>query len=142
MSLIKYLNKRDGLFDSMIDRLFQDDFFTFFIPARSVSGVPVETEETDTHFVVRADVPGVSKDNLNIEVDGDIMTISGEKKCEKKDESKTGYYTERFYGKFSRTIRLPADIDSEKVEASYDNGVIEIKIPKTEKSKAKKIEIK
>jgi HSP20 family protein len=98
--------------------------------------------EEDEHYVLRADIPGVSEDAVNIEVDGGVLTISGERRSE-HEERKEGYHRiERATGRFSRSLTLPDGIDPERIEASFDNGVLEVSIPKPEQSKPRRVQVR
>ncbi len=103
----------------------------------------VDVEETKNEINVKADIPGLSEKDLNVSLENNVLTISGEKKEEKKEEAKDRHYivTERRYGSFSRSIRLPEGINSEKITAKFKNGVLHVMIPKTEQEKTKKISI-
>jgi len=97
--------------------------------------------EADEHFVLRADLPGMSEEDVNIEVEERVLTISGERKAE-HTETKDGYQRfERAFGAFSRSLTLPEGIDAEAVSASFDRGVLEVRIPKPEQRKPRKISI-
>ena len=97
--------------------------------------------EADEHFVLRADLPGMSEEDVNIEVEERVLTISGERKAE-HTETKDGYQRfERAFGAFSRSLTLPEGIDAEAVSASFDRGVLEVRIPKPEQHKPRKISI-
>lgn len=96
-----------------------------------------ELDEQDDHFLISVDLPGVSKDDVKVEVVDNRLVISGERKHEKKE----GRRTERSYGRFERSFALPTAIDSEKIEASYENGVLQLAIPKAESAKPKTIQI-
>ena len=97
--------------------------------------------ETDDHFVLRADLPGLSEQDVNIEVEDRVLTISGERKAE-HELSKEGYHrVERAFGSFSRSLTLPEGVDPEAVQASFDRGVLEVRIPKPEQRKPRKISI-
>jgi HSP20 family protein len=97
--------------------------------------------ETADHFVLRADLPGMSEEDVNIEVEDRVLTVSGERKAE-QTESKSGYQRfERAFGSFSRSLTLPEGVDPEAVSASFDRGVLEVKIPKPEERKPRKISI-
>src|SRR3954454_2186535 len=97
--------------------------------------------ETEDHFVLRADLPGLSEEDVNIEVEDRVLTVSGERKAEHSD-SKDGYHrVERAFGSFSRSLTLPEGIDAEAVSASFDKGVLEVQIPKPEERKPRKISI-
>jgi HSP20 family protein len=97
--------------------------------------------ETGHHFVLRADLPGLGESDVNIEVEDRVLTISGERKSE-HESTKEGYHrVERAFGAFSRSLTLPEGIDAESVEASFDKGVLEVRIPKPEQPKPRKISI-
>lgn len=103
----------------------------------------VDIFEEGDNIVVKADLPGLSKDDINITLVDDVMTISGEKRMEETTHEKNYYAHERSYGKFSRTIRLPIQVMGDRAKAKFENGILEISVPKTEeaKRKEKKIEI-
>src|SRR4051794_5819121 len=97
--------------------------------------------ETAEHFVLRADLPGLSEEDVNIEVEDRVLTISGERKAE-HEVSKEGFHrVERAFGSFSRALTLPEGINPEAVQASFDRGVLEVRIPKPEQPKPRKISI-
>ncbi|HYZ81522.1 MAG TPA: Hsp20/alpha crystallin family protein [Solirubrobacteraceae bacterium] len=97
--------------------------------------------ETDDHFVLRADLPGLSENDVNIEVEDRVLTISGERKAE-HELSKEGYHrVERAFGSFSRSLTLPEGIDADAVEATFDRGVLEVRIPKPAERKPRKVSI-
>ncbi len=104
----------------------------------------VNTREADDAYYIEVDLPGVSKDDINIDVNDNTLTISGVRKVKEEHKDDSFYKVESVYGKFERSFSLPEDVDTDKIEAKHNNGVLEIKIPKIEKvEKApKKIEIK
>ena len=97
--------------------------------------------ETDEHFVLRADLPGMTESDVNIELEDNILTVSGERKAEHEDKREGFYRVERAFGAFSRSLTLPKGIDGEAVTAAFDNGVLEVRIPKPEQRKPRKITI-
>src|SRR3954453_2481488 len=102
---------------------------------------PMDLVETGDHFVLRADLPGLSEGDVNIEVEDRVLTVSGERKAE-HETTKEGYHrVERAFGTFSRALTLPEGVDAEAVEASFDKGVLEVRIPKPEQPKPRKISI-
>jgi HSP20 family protein len=119
--------------DFELPTLFREE--TEFTPAFDVS-------ETEKELIVKAEVPGMDKKDININLSGGLLTITGEKKQEKKEESENYHCFERRYGKFSRTMRLPAEVDTEKVDATYKDGVLKVTLPKSETVKPKKVKIK
>jgi HSP20 family protein len=103
---------------------------------------PCDVIEEDTHFLLTFDLPGVKKEDVKIELRDQQLLVSGERKREIKEEVKGRLTQERFYGSFLRSFVLPTHVDIEKVEANFDNGVLQISLPKTELSHAKQIPIK
>ncbi|AGF77152.1 molecular chaperone (small heat shock protein) [Desulfocapsa sulfexigens DSM 10523] len=101
----------------------------------------VDIFEEDDTIVVKADIPGISKEDLNVSINDSILTLSGEKKQEEKIEKKNYHRVERSYGSFSRSFQLPGAVNSDQVKASFKKGVLEIRIPKTGDNKRKKISI-
>lgn len=99
-----------------------------------------EVEELEEKFLVSVDLPGVSKDEVKIEVVEDRLVISGERKSERGDAKSRTYG--RVYGKFEKAFTLPTNIDTSKIEANFDNGVLELSVPKAEAAKPRTIEIK
>ena len=126
----------------IFDRFFEDFEIpvgfreeTEFTPAFDVS-------ETENELIVKAEVPGMDKKDINVNLSDGLLTITGEKHHEKKEESEKYHCFERRYGKFSRTMRLPSEVETEKVDAMYKDGVLTITLPKSETVKPKQIEIK
>lgn len=98
--------------------------------------------EKEGRYVLKAEIPGVDKKDLTIAVENNILTVSGKKETKKEEEGANFYLQESAYGSFSRSLRIPGDIQEDKVEASFKDGVLEVAIPKAEAPKTKKIEIK
>jgi len=97
--------------------------------------------EEDDHFVLRADLPGMTEDDVTIEVEDRVLTVSGERKAE-HTEKKDGYQrVERAFGSFSRSLTLPEGVDGDEITATFDRGVLEVRIPKPEERKPRKIAI-
>jgi HSP20 family protein len=103
----------------------------------------IDVFEDEIDVIVKAELPGLAKEDLDVNIAGNVITISGEKKAEEKVEKKNYHRLERSYGSFTRTVRLPAETRSEEARASFKDGVLEVRIPKTEEArkKGKKIEI-
>jgi len=102
---------------------------------------PCEIIDEENLYTVSLDVPGLTKNDLSIEVKDDRLFVSGERKFEKKSTADSVLRTERRYGKLSRVFTLPKNINPEGIEARFENGVLEIKLPKEQKAVAKKIQI-
>ena len=147
MTLIRWEPARElQSIQSEMNRLFN----TFFEPSAGGNGSgavlrrwspAMDLVETDDHFVLRADLPGVAEGDVKIELEDNVLTVSGERKAAHK-ETKEGYYrVERAYGSFSRTLTLPEGVDADSISANFDRGVLEVKIPKPEQRKPRKVEI-
>jgi HSP20 family protein len=128
-----------------MDRLW-DSFFQRG-PARRVEEgaewLPsLDVSETKNDIVVKAEVPGMDAKEIDISLSGDTLTLKGEKKQEKEEKAENYHLIERSYGAFTRSIRLPVNVQSDKISASYKNGVLKITLPKSEEAKTKEIKIK
>ncbi len=102
----------------------------------------LDMSETKDNYVVKAEVPGIDAKDIDISLTGDVLTIKGEKKQEKEEKEEDYHLIERGYGSFSRSVRLPVEVESSKIKASYKNGILSITLPKSEKVKAKEVKIK
>lgn len=125
-----------------IDRIF-DDFFR--VGPREVSGrfIPdVDIYETENSLVIEMEAPGLKKEDIKITVEDGILVISGEKKIERDEKKKNYMVVERCFGKFERAFNLPDYVDSEKIKAKYEDGILTITIPKKEEKKKKTIDVK
>jgi len=131
-------------FRSQMDRLF-DSFFGLAPWEETLPGgwtPDVEVADTDKEILVKAEVPGLGPEDIDVRVSGNVLTLSGEKK-EETEEKKSGYYrSERRFGSFLRTIDLPTSVNAEAVSAEYDKGILTVRIPKSEDSAPRKIEVK
>ena len=128
-----------------MDRLFEDSLVRPGVgwPARAGAEVlAVDVYETDDAVVVKTAVPGISPEDLDVSVTGDVLTIRGETKAE--EEIKEGNYIrrERRYGRFSRSVTLPGHLETDKTEAEFKDGVLTLTVPKSEEVKRKAIEVK
>jgi HSP20 family protein len=138
--------RRTGLLNCP-ERDFFDRFFADFalpsIAFEDTEWMPAfDVSETDKELIVKGEVPGMDKKDINITVSDGMLTIRGEKKHEKKEENEHYHRVERRYGAFSRTMRLPHEVEADKVDATYKEGVLSIRLPKSEAVEPKKIEIK
>jgi len=102
----------------------------------------VDVSEQDDKITVKAELPGVNSEDVEVSVHDGMLTIGGEKKEESEERGEGVYHSERRYGAFRREIRLPAGVDADKVEATCRDGVLTVTLPKTEQAKAKRIEVK
>lgn len=113
-----------------------------FLPMRGEWMPALDVSETKDSLIVKAEVPGMEPKDIDISLSGDLLTIKGEKKQKTEEKKESFHRIETRYGAFSRTIRVPVSVNSDKIEASYDKGVLKIVLPKKEEIKAKQIEIK
>jgi HSP20 family protein len=127
-------------FSSEFNRLFDTFFQTANAsPQRWVPAM--DLFEADDHFVLKADLPGLAEDDVTIEVQDGTLTVSGERRSETEKREKGWYRVERSFGRFSRSLTLPEGVDADKIDASFDKGVLEIHIPKPEERKPRRIAI-
>jgi len=131
-------------FQDDMNRLFSDFFGRTPVRKGFAEGLwapLMDIEETKDDLVVTAEIPGMTKDDIKIQITADILAISGERKHEEEVKDKTYHRIERSYGKFQRVIRLPTEVQGGKTKATYENGVLTIRIPKSEETKPKEIAI-
>ncbi len=102
---------------------------------------PMDLVETEDDFVLRVDLPGVSQDDVSIELEANVLTVTGERKAEHEDRKEGYYRVERAAGVFRRSLTLPEGVDPERVKASFDRGVLEVRVPKPEARKPRKVAI-
>jgi HSP20 family protein len=101
----------------------------------------MDVVETDDAFVLRADLPGMSENDVNIELEDNVLTISGERKSEHEQRNEGYYRVERASGAFSRSLTLPEGVSADGIQASFNSGVLEVRIPKPEQHKPRKVQI-
>jgi HSP20 family protein len=126
-------------FSRDVDRLF-DAFFGGERESRR--WVPqIDLVEAEDHFVLKADLPGLSEEDVSIEVQDATLTISGERKTEHEARERGWYRIERSFGSFSRSLTLPDGVDPDGISAAFDRGVLEVRIPKPEERKPRRVQI-
>lgn len=132
-------------FKREIDRIF-DRFLSWSPFEREVSELAwypsVDVSETPTDVIVKAEIPGVDPKDIEVTICGDSLTIKGERKKEEEQKDENYHRIERSYGAFARTLKLPAEVDQDKAEAVYKDGILKLTLPKIKPEPAKKIEIK
>jgi len=133
-----------GFVRSELDRVF-DDVLGGFVPALRTSGAgwlpSLDVSESEDGIAVQAEIPGVDAEDFDISVIDDVLSISGEKKDESEEKGDNFYSKERRFGSFRRSIALPAAVDTEKISAEYDQGVLTVRLAKVEKVLPKKIQV-
>jgi len=128
-----------------MDRMFNEFFGTLPERLETTEGVwypSVDVSETDDDLIVTAELPGIEKDNVKVSVHDNTLTIKGEKKQEKETKNETYHRIERCYGAFQRSITLPTGVDTGKIQATFKNGVLKVKLPKREEAKVKEIPVR
>jgi HSP20 family protein len=127
-------------FSRDVDRLF-DAFFGGERESRRWVP-PMDLVEAEDHFVLKADLPGLDEGDVSIEIQDGTLTISGERKAEHESRERGWYRIERSFGSFSRSLTLPERVDPDGISASFDRGVLEVRVPKPEEHKPRRVEIK
>jgi HSP20 family protein len=145
MTIVRWEPLRElGSLQNEMNRLFNT---VFDAPAPGNGGAlrrwmpPMDLVESGDEFVLRADLPGMSQEDVKIEFEDGTLTVSGERKAEHEEREEGYYRVERAFGSFSRSLTLPKGINADAVSASFDRGVLEIRIPKPEERKPRRIEI-
>lgn len=138
---------------SLVPRSIFDDFFKDFAPAFYVrplhgdalpdpSKIKIDVKEDDAAYTVHAEIPGVAKDDIQVSVEGNVVSLRAE--VQQKDEKKEGekvLRSERYYGAVERSFQLPADVDAAQAKAKYDNGVLTLTLPKKQSSATQRLKI-
>jgi HSP20 family protein len=144
MALVRWdPNREVDTLQAQVNRVFD----TFFGPDPNSGGglrrwVPaMDLVETDDYIVLRADLPGLGKEDVDIEVKDGILTVSGKREAEEAHRGDGFYRVERAFGGFSRSMSLPKSVDAERISADFDKGVLEVRIPKPEQQKPHRVEI-
>ena len=127
-----------------MDRLFEDSFVhpTRVWPELGGGQLAIDMYQTDDDVVVKASLPGLKPEEVDISVTGDTLTIRGEHKEEKEVKQEDYLYKERRYGVYNRSVTMPVQVKAEKAEAVFDNGILTLTLPKAEETKPKQIKVK
>ena len=128
-----------------------NDFSSLFSPEElwrngskggTQASAPVEIAETDDTLTVAVDLPGINRDDIEVNLDKNVLTITGERRSEKSDDENRRYHvTERSYGQFARSFKLPSTVEAEKINAEYKDGVLQLTLPKVEAAKPREIAV-
>jgi len=132
----------ERLVDSWFDELFDDAFFAPVGAHAAVFSPAADLIENESEYGVRLEVPGIEAKDLSVEYVGDTLTIKGEKRCEHEDMGDGAHRFESRYGSFARTFRLDKPVDAEKIAAELKNGVLTVKLPKTEEARPRRIQVR
>jgi HSP20 family protein len=143
MALVRWEPGREvDSLQSEVNRVFDAFFGGAGSASRARRWVPaMDLVETDDHLVLRADLPGMKREDVEIEIKDGALTVSGERKAEHEENAEGYYRVERAYGRFSRSLTLPDGIAPDAVEASFADGVLEVRIPKPAERKPHRVEI-
>jgi len=158
MNLVPWKNKRQEIIgdapfetaisrlrdemDNLCERFFRDPWETG-LAGRGFAGLPrIDLAETDNEITIKAELPGVDANDLDINVTGTTLTFRGEKKQDREEKASDYYYVERQYGGFHRAVQLPTSVDPEKVNAEFKNGVLSVRLTKCPEARPKKITVK
>ncbi|MGV8059815.1 MAG: Hsp20/alpha crystallin family protein [Smithellaceae bacterium] len=133
----------DRLFDDFFRRSFGSGMVPALTGAATMDIMPdIDVYEDNGNVVVKAEIPGMKKEDIEVTLLDGKIKICGEKKEEKEVENKDYYQCERSYGSFSRILSLPAEVQADKVTSTYKDGILEVKMPKTEQAKSKEVKVK
>ena len=125
-----------------VDRMFEDSLWPRRTWVSAQGNLLIDMYQTDDDVVVKTSLPGINPDEVDITVTGDTLTIKGEHKEEQETKEENYHYKERRFGSFSRTVDLPAVVKSDKADATFEDGVLTLTMPKSEETKPKQIKIK
>ena len=140
MTLVRWQPRRLVDFRSEIDKFFEG--FGDGGSVRNAWSPAMDVSETENEILVNADLPGLSKDQIKVSLEYNVLTIKGEKRQESDNKDKQFHRSERSYGSFTRSFRLPSEVVAGKISAFYKDGVLTLTLPKSEDAKPKEIEVK
>jgi HSP20 family protein len=123
------------------DRLFESFFGVSPVAQENIWAPVVDIAENNGNIEVKAELPGMNKEDIKVTVKDNVLSLSGERKQEKETKEKTYHRIERYYGSFCRNIQLPESVEADKVKATYKDGVLNIVLPKPETAKPRKIDV-
>jgi HSP20 family protein len=128
-------------FDDFVERFFgEEPVLSHHLFGHTFSPV-VDIVENENDIILKAEIPGMEQKDLDVNLTGDVLTIKGEKKAEHEERGDNFHRIERSYGSFSRSFALPCEVQEDKVEAHYKNGVLSLKLPKSENCRTKAVKI-
>lgn len=141
MALIKYARPNADMHSTRFSDIL-DEFFNESVNYKKDSFMPsVDVSETENTFEIEVALPGINKEDINVDLDKGRLTISGERKFEKEEDGKNYHRVESSFGAFTRSFQLPDSIDEDSISASYKNGMLNINIAKSEEKASKRIKI-
>lgn len=134
-------NLLESEFDRLFDRLTRSNLFPETEGERLNVRPAIDLTEKDDEYLLEAELPGIDEDDFSISFQNNVLTLKGQKEYTDEDKSEERYHRERMFGSFERSIRFDTEIDADDIEAEYENGVLSIRLPKTEKSMHKEIPV-
>jgi len=141
MTLIRHNRPNADVFDKRFSDIL-DDFFKDAVTTRQNGFTPrIDIVETETGFELEVQLPGIKKEDINVNINNNVLSVSGERKFDDKQEGKKFLRVESRFGSFNRSVQLPEGIDPESVKAGYKDGILSISIDKSEKKISKQIKI-
>jgi HSP20 family protein len=143
-ALIRWNPVRTMTLSDAMERLLADRWVRPAVASdwAAVDTLALDMYETDDAYVVKAPVPGVKPEDVDVHIEDGVLTLRGETKREENVENARYHWQERWYGQFERSVRLPSQVDASKVEANLKEGILTISVPKAEEIKPKKIDVK
>lgn len=131
-----------------VDRVFERFFEPTFWPATATRGFEamwepmIDLSESAKEYVVRLEAPGMARDDFDVDLDGNLLTLSGKRELRKEEKGEDFLWQERLEGRFLRTIRLPVSVEKTKIDAVYADGVLTVRLPKSEQTAKTKVTVK
>jgi len=145
MTLVRFQPFADDFqgLQERINRIFADTTHSRFGSEETMQAwAPLcDIYEEGDNIVVKAELPGIDRNDIDIQVENNVLSLRGDRKREKEMKSDNSYRTERFYGTFSRSFTLPMSVDTARIKAEYNDGVLQITLPKVEEAKPRKIKV-
>lgn len=142
MALIRYSQPSTDVFGKRFSDI-MDEFFNDAVANRRDTFAPqIDISETEKQYLIDVTLPGMKKEDINLDLEKGRLTISGERKFEKKEDNKTFHRVESHYGSFTRSFQLPDDVQDDSINANYKDGILNISIDKSEEKMKKQIKIK
>jgi HSP20 family protein len=142
MAILKYSDPNTDVFGKRFSDI-MDEFFNDAVATRNRSFAPsVDISETDKKYNIDVEIPGMSKDDIELNIENNRLTISGERKFENEEKNKQFHRVETHYGTFTRSIQLPDNVKQDSIHATYKDGILSISIDKSEDKIKKQIQIK
>lgn len=132
-----------GEIDRLFERFFGQGWGDVFPASRTALTPAIDVSETEKEVVVKAELPGLQPDDVAVQIEGDALVLSGEKKEEfEREEEGNVWHSERRFGSFRRVLQLPVAVDAEKVSAEFRNGVLTVRLPRSEQAKPRRIQVR